>query len=124
MQSGVLGYVQVEPKRHIENWGQMNAVELNELPRIIQTLETILKLEVDADRVYSVSINEAVRHLHFHIIPRTRVSSTKGLALIEQTTQQKNETIIPFTESELQELTSKIAIALGKEIKIISPTLE
>ena len=86
--SQLLGYVYLEPKRHIENWSEFTDAEMAELGPLIQKVEIAIKKELPIDRLYAVTISEAVRHLHVHLIPRNEESEVKGLPLIEQATQQ------------------------------------
>lgn len=89
LDSQILGYLYLEPKRHVENWSNLSHKELLKVGPLFKRLEEALKKELDIDRVYTVTISEAVRHLHFHIIPREKGNEVKGLPLIEQATQQK-----------------------------------
>lgn len=89
LSSQTLGYMYIEPKRHVENWSELTDEEMAKVGSLIKHLEQALKKELPIDRVYVVTISEAVRHLHFHIIPRIEGMATKGLDLIEQATQQK-----------------------------------
>ncbi|WP_052191880.1 HIT family protein [Priestia aryabhattai] len=89
LNSQILGYLHLIPKRHIESLSEMNENELNEFPYIIKKLEELLVKHVAAERVYIVTISESVRHLHFHLIPRSSNNQTRGLNLIEQATLQK-----------------------------------
>jgi diadenosine tetraphosphate (Ap4A) HIT family hydrolase len=91
--SQILGYLYIEPKRHVEDWSDFNDEELAKVGPLIKMLEQAVKKELNIDRVYVVTISEAVRHLHFHIIPRLEGSNVRGLALIEQATQQKVENL-------------------------------
>jgi diadenosine tetraphosphate (Ap4A) HIT family hydrolase len=91
--SQILGYLYIEPKRHVENWSDFTEAELEKVGPLIKVLEQAVKKELNIDRVYVVTISEAVRHLHFHIIPRLEGSDVKGVALIEQATQQKVENL-------------------------------
>jgi diadenosine tetraphosphate (Ap4A) HIT family hydrolase len=93
LESQILGYLYIEPKRHVEDWSDFNDEELAKVGPLIKMLEQAVKKELNIDRVYVVTISEAVRHLHFHIIPRLEGSDVKGLALIEQATQQKVENL-------------------------------
>jgi len=88
--SQILGYMYIEPKRHVENWSDFTDEELSKVGPLIKRLELALKNELDIDRVYVVTISEAVRHIHFHIIPRIEGNHVKGLDLIAQATQQRN----------------------------------
>lgn len=112
LQSHLLGYLYIEPKRHVENWGEFTDEELSTVGPLIKKLENALKKELSIDRVYVVTISEAVRHLHFHIIPRQSDQDTKGLPLIEQATQQK-----PMNDHKISEL------SLDKLIKELKNTL-
>ncbi|WP_113928356.1 HIT family protein [Bacillus sp. P14.5] len=84
---GVLGYLYIEPVRHVENWYELTKEEFNEISKLISKISKFLKEELDADRVYTVSISESVRHLHIHLIPRERKSNLRGINLIEHATQ-------------------------------------
>jgi diadenosine tetraphosphate (Ap4A) HIT family hydrolase len=89
IESQLIGYFYIEPKRHVEDWDHFNDKELIEIGRMQQKVTKLLKQELKADRVYSVTISEAVRHLHFHLIPRGADSDIAGLPLIEQATTKK-----------------------------------
>lgn len=104
LDSHILGYIYLEPKRHVENWVEFTQDELVELPFLIQKIEGLLKKLVNADRVYTVTISEAVRHLHFHLIPRIEDSNLKGLNLIEQATQQIHNQDLKITQEEIDNL--------------------
>jgi diadenosine tetraphosphate (Ap4A) HIT family hydrolase len=66
----LLGYLYVEPKRHVESWNNLTMDEKSELPEIISQMEKMLYQEVQAERVYTLTVGEVVRHLHVHLIPR------------------------------------------------------
>lgn len=88
IEAGILGYLYVEPLRHVEHWYDLSSGELNELTNIITILEQFLTEYIDAERVYVITISEVVRHLHVHIIPRPINQDVKGIPLIVQATQQ------------------------------------
>jgi diadenosine tetraphosphate (Ap4A) HIT family hydrolase len=98
--SQILGYLYIEPKRHVENWSDFNDEELAKVGPLIKRLEQAVKKELNIERVYVVTISEAVRHLHFHIIPRAEEGAVKGLDLIEQATQQKVKVHTNITEEQ------------------------
>ncbi|MDQ0857201.1 HIT family protein [Bacillus sp. V2I10] len=99
--SQVLGYLYIEPKRHVENWSEFTDQELSAVGPLIKKLEAAVKKELSVDRMYVVTISEAVRHLHFHLIPRLHDQEIKGLPLIEQATQQKTKESHKMTEQNL-----------------------
>lgn len=90
--SQILGYLYVEPKRHVENWSDFTEEELVSIGPLIKKAEVALKKVLLIDRVYCVTISEAVRHIHFHLIPRIHGEEVKGISLIEQATQRKIKT--------------------------------
>lgn len=90
--SQLLGYLYLEPRRHIENWSDFSEKELVKIGPLIKRVEKAMKILLNIDRVYVVTISEAVRHLHFHIIAREETNTIKGLPLIQQATQQDVKT--------------------------------
>ncbi|WP_034765313.1 HIT family protein [Rossellomorea vietnamensis] len=84
--SQLLGYLYIEPKRHVENWSEFRNEELMTMGSLIKKCEKSLKELMDVDRIYTVTISEAVRHLHIHIVPRVVDKDTRGLELIKQAT--------------------------------------
>lgn len=101
IESQILGYIYIEPKRHIENWTEFSVTELTEITTLIKEIEVMLKKLLNAERVYTVTISEDVRHLHFHIIPRVFGQELKGLCLIKQATQQISICGAKITEDQL-----------------------
>ncbi|XEC95264.1 HIT family protein [Paenibacillus tarimensis] len=90
-ESQVAGYMYLEPDRHIENWSEFSTIELNEMTLLIQRSENILLELLKVERLYVVTISEAVRHLHLHLIPRLAEAELRGLPLIQSATQQNSE---------------------------------
>jgi len=99
IESNILGYIYIESSRHIEYWSQLTLKEQRELGQLISDIELILVDKFSIERMYTVSIAEAVRHFHIHLIPRTRTSK-KGLELIQQATQQDVPSNSPIVNSD------------------------
>jgi diadenosine tetraphosphate (Ap4A) HIT family hydrolase len=59
------------------------------MAKAIPLVEKILMKQFPIERLYIVTISEAVRHLHLHLIPRMKEQEVKGISLITQATQQK-----------------------------------
>ncbi|MED1604889.1 HIT family protein [Cytobacillus kochii] len=102
-ESQVQGYIYLEPKRHIENWTEFNEDELLEMGKLIKKVESTIKRILDIDRLYVVTISEAVRHIHLHLIPREVGGEVRGLDLIKQATQASCVTY-SFTEKMYKQL--------------------
>jgi diadenosine tetraphosphate (Ap4A) HIT family hydrolase len=99
--SGILGYLLIEPKRHVEDWDELTDEEFFEITSIIRKVTAFLRENYRAERVYTVAISELVRHLHIHVIPRSVDNELKGLPLIEQVTQQTNKSLNSLSEKEI-----------------------
>jgi len=65
-----LGYVMVEPKRHVTGLGELNDEEAAALGILVNDLSRALKEVEGAEHVYSVVLGDAVPHLHIHLAPR------------------------------------------------------
>jgi diadenosine tetraphosphate (Ap4A) HIT family hydrolase len=104
LESHVLGYVYLEPKRHLEYWQDFWQEELTELSSIIPTMENFMRKYVEAERMYVVTISEAVRHLHLHLIPRSVNCNVRGIELIQQATQQMVKTEERITTEKINQL--------------------
>lgn len=48
----------------------MNSEEMSALGQVAETAEKVLKSKLNAEHVYMFRINDKVKHLHFHLIPR------------------------------------------------------
>ena len=67
----VEGWLIAVPKRHVESQSDLNDIELAELVSLEKKLTLLLEKNFHAERVYRVCFSEIVRHIHFHLIPRT-----------------------------------------------------
>ncbi|OMP66111.1 HIT family protein [Domibacillus epiphyticus] len=105
IQSNILGYLYVEPKRHVESWCELTGEELNAVSQTIKYISFLLTHYYKAERVYTVVISEQVRHFHIHLIPRYKDQNAKGLKLIEKATQQKNAANPLLTQKEIDDCT-------------------
>jgi diadenosine tetraphosphate (Ap4A) HIT family hydrolase len=65
------GELIVKTRRHCESLGDLTAAEADSLGAILRAAVGALERVVVAERIYAVSFNERVRHLHFLLLPRT-----------------------------------------------------
>lgn len=110
--SQILGYLYLEPKRHIENWSDFRDEELLEIGLIIKKVEGTLRELISIDRLYTVTISEAVRHIHFHLIPRLNEETVRGLDLIQQATTQTVKTSVRISEEDHHAFVNKLKMSL------------
>ena len=65
-----LGYLMIEPKRHVAGWGDLTGGEASALGVLLNELARVLKDTERAEHVYSLVLGDAVPHLHIHLVPR------------------------------------------------------
>ena len=69
-ETNILGYFFVESRRHILDLAQANSAEVAAYGPLLQQLIKIIKRVTQCERVYTISLGEAVPHCHCHVIPR------------------------------------------------------
>jgi diadenosine tetraphosphate (Ap4A) HIT family hydrolase len=65
------GELIVKTRRHCESLGELSESEARALGPILSTAVAALERVVVAERIYVMSFNERVRHIHFLLLPRT-----------------------------------------------------
>lgn len=64
------GYHYIEFKTHVETYLEVNSDAWKEYGMIISHLTSLVYNNYSPLKIYTVSISEAVPHLHFHFVPR------------------------------------------------------
>jgi diadenosine tetraphosphate (Ap4A) HIT family hydrolase len=65
------GELIVKLRRHCESLSELTDAEAGALGPILHSAVRALEEVVKAERIYAVSFNERVRHVHFLLLPRT-----------------------------------------------------
>lgn len=65
------GELIVKPRRHCESLAELTQPEAEALGPVLWSAVKALERVVPAERIYAVSFNERIRHLHFLLLPRT-----------------------------------------------------
>jgi diadenosine tetraphosphate (Ap4A) HIT family hydrolase len=65
------GELIVKTRRHCESLAELTPEEAAALGPLLRSAVGALERVVTAERIYAVSFNERVRHLHFLLLPRT-----------------------------------------------------
>ena len=65
-----LGYLFVEPRRHVTELGDLTEQEAEALGLIAMRLARALQQAQGAEHVYAAVVGHHVEHLHLHLIPR------------------------------------------------------
>jgi diadenosine tetraphosphate (Ap4A) HIT family hydrolase len=64
------GWLILKTLRHVESLSKLTMAEAAALGPLLHRATRALELATGADRIYSALFAEAVRHVHFHLIPR------------------------------------------------------
>jgi diadenosine tetraphosphate (Ap4A) HIT family hydrolase len=65
------GELIVKSRRHCESLSELTREEADALGPVLRSAVRAIERVVPAERIYAVSFNERVRHLHFLLLPRT-----------------------------------------------------
>jgi diadenosine tetraphosphate (Ap4A) HIT family hydrolase len=65
------GELIVKTRRHCESLSELTPYEAQALGPILRSAVSTLERVVSPERVYAVSFNERLRHVHFLLLPRT-----------------------------------------------------
>jgi diadenosine tetraphosphate (Ap4A) HIT family hydrolase len=65
------GELIVKTRRHCESLSELTREEAESLGPVLWSAVQALEQVVPAERIYAVSFNERIRHLHFLLLPRT-----------------------------------------------------
>lgn len=78
------GFLIVQPKRHVEHVAELTRDEAAELgPLLAETCRAIGEVLRPA-KTYVCSFGEAVKHVHFSVIPRAPDMPDSGLTVLDQ----------------------------------------
>lgn len=65
-----LGYLFVEPRRHLRELGDLSPEEAAAFGRLAAAASAALRAVTGAEHIYAAVIGHGVDHLHLHLIPR------------------------------------------------------
>jgi diadenosine tetraphosphate (Ap4A) HIT family hydrolase len=65
-----LGYLMVEPRRHVAELGDLTPAEAASLGRLAASASGALQKATGAEHIYAAIIGHGIEHLHLHLIPR------------------------------------------------------
>lgn len=65
-----LGYLFVEPRRHVSQLGDLTGQEAAAVGRLVSAASRALQLSEGAEHIYAAVIGHGIDHLHFHLIAR------------------------------------------------------
>ncbi len=105
------GWMMVATKAHRSGLDVMTAIEQRELGAILAALAESVRAVTKCERTYSLTFNEAVPHLHMHIIPRHAAdASTKSWALADRYRATAAGVMPPCDNDEAESTAQRIAM--------------
>jgi histidine triad (HIT) family protein len=69
-ETAYLGYLMVEPKRHVPDLADLTDREAAALGVVVARLSRALRESEGAEHVYAFVLGDRVPHLHVHLVPR------------------------------------------------------
>ncbi|MFM1867917.1 MAG: hypothetical protein RL591_1325 [Planctomycetota bacterium] len=66
----IAGWMMVASRAHRSGLDEMTPEEAGEIGTILSALAAAVRAITGCERTYSITFNEAVKHLHLHVIPR------------------------------------------------------
>ena len=79
------GWMMLASRAHRGGLDELSPVEQGEAGVILAALAKAVRAETGCERTYSITFNEAVKHLHLHVIPRhASDDSTTSWALADR----------------------------------------
>ena len=69
-ESVYLGRLVVEPRRHVEELGDLTGDQAASLGQMAARAAAALRSAAGAEHVYAAVISDVVKHLHLHLLPR------------------------------------------------------
>lgn len=66
----IAGWMMIAAREHRGGLDELNPIEQGELGTIAAEVARAVRAETGCERTYAITFNEAVRHLHLHVIPR------------------------------------------------------
>ena len=113
------GWMMIASKSHLGGLDELSAEEQAELGVVLAEVARAVRAETGCERTYTISFNEAVRHLHVHVVPRhASDDSTTSWALADRyraTARKERAPADPArTESAARSVAARCAPALKK----------
>jgi len=78
------GFLIVQPKRHVEHIAELGAEESTALGPLLAETCRAVAATLRPEKTYVCSFGEAVKHVHFYVIPRSAEMPDSGLTVLQQ----------------------------------------
>lgn len=115
----IAGWMMIATRAHRAGLDEMDAEEQRELGQILARVAGAVRAVTGCERTYAITFNEAVKHLHMHVIPRHASDvSTTSWALADRyrsTMRGEMDAATPqVAEQVAQQIAALAAVSLGE----------
>ncbi len=110
------GYLIIKLKRHCEHLAELTPEEASALGSIIQSTCLALSKVIKPDKIHVCSWGEEVKHIHFHVIPRTKDMPVGNLKLLIYLSMQKILNQLGLNKWVTDEEAAAVAAKIRQEI--------
>jgi diadenosine tetraphosphate (Ap4A) HIT family hydrolase len=108
----------IASRAHRAGAHELDAAEQAELGAVVAAVARAVRAETACDRTYTISFNEAVPHLHVHVIPRHASDpSTTSWALADRYRATARREVEGATASDAERLAVAIAARAARELE-------
>ncbi|MDX1961484.1 MAG: HIT family hydrolase [Leptospiraceae bacterium] len=82
------GYLYLEPKKHRTSFVEFSPIEYASLSVVLEKGMNWITKNYSPKKIYTVTISEAVPHIHFHLVPRY-TDELKGIPYLQAALEGK-----------------------------------
>lgn len=118
------GWMMLASRAHRGGLDELTSTEQAEAGVVLSALAKAVRAETGCERTYSITFNEAVRHLHLHVIPRHASDpSTTSWALADRYRATARKEIAPADAGEAERVARAIAARILPELSALGFSL-
>jgi len=88
----------IESRRHFLDYADMTAEEASMLGALMKKIYGMLRVHIEAERVYQLSMMEGAPHLHIWLLPRGRDVPERGLKLWQKEVSCEEKDAVELVE--------------------------
>lgn len=111
------GWMMVASRQHLAGLDAMGPDEQSELGRVLAEVARAVRAVTGCARTYSISFNEAVPHLHIHLIPRhADDETTKSWSLADRYRATARRDAAPADPLEAERVARAVAAACAEPL--------
>ncbi len=116
----IAGWMMLATREHRGGLEELGPVEQAEAGAVLSALAKAVRAETGCERTYSITFNEAVRHLHIHVIPRhASDATTTSWALADRYRATARKEAEPADPVEAERAAGAIAVRLLPELRAL-----